>query len=119
VKKHNPTVHDSVLELQKDTEALKWLGDLEELASVPPERGGYHFSDWERAFIKDVRVNYDATLVFSLKQRAKIKEIWQAADLRGRPGIDDKSANLFSNLSPERQAEQRVRAAKVKLPWEM
>ena len=26
--------------------------------------------------------------------------------------------NLFSALTPERQAKQRARAAKVKLPWE-
>jgi hypothetical protein len=26
--------------------------------------------------------------------------------------------NIFSRLSPERQAEQRERAARVKLPWE-
>jgi hypothetical protein len=28
------------------------------------------------------------------------------------------SENIFSALSPARQAEQRARAAKVKLPWE-
>jgi hypothetical protein len=28
------------------------------------------------------------------------------------------SENLFSNLSPERQAEQRRAASKVRLPWE-
>jgi hypothetical protein len=26
--------------------------------------------------------------------------------------------NIFSSMSPEKQAEQRARAAKVKLPWE-
>lgn len=31
---------------------------------------------------------------------------------------DAAPANLFSSLSPERQAEQRARAAAVKLPWE-
>lgn len=29
------------------------------------------------------------------------------------------SENLFSQLSPARQAEQRARAAKVRLPWEV
>lgn len=36
-----------------------------------------------------------------------------------RFGIQDEPGrNLFSQLSPERQAEQRARAARVKLPWE-
>jgi Spy/CpxP family protein refolding chaperone len=107
-----------VQELQRDTIALKQLADLEELASVPPERGGFHFSEWERNFIRDVREQHNRTLDFTEKQRAKIKDIWHAADLRRRPQVDEKSANLFSALSPKRQAEQRARAAKVKLPWE-
>lgn len=114
------TVDDcpTVLELRKDTETLKHLSDLEELVSVPPERGGHHFSDWEKSFIKEVRRNHDATLEFSPKQRAKIKEIWQAADLRKRVAPDEKVENLFSKLTPARQAEMRERAKRVKLPWE-
>ena len=43
---------------------------------------------------------------------------WLRADA-DRLGIQvAPSENLFSNLSPERQAEQRARAAKVRLPWE-
>lgn len=117
MKKHNPLVHDSVLELRKDTEALKHLKDLEELESVPPSRGGYHFSNWEREFIKSTSAAFDATPVFSDAQRQKIKEIWQAADLRGRAGVDKQAENLFSKLSPARQAEQRERAKGI-LPWE-
>jgi hypothetical protein len=103
---------DTVLELRKDKAALKQLADLEELVDVPPERGGVHFSDWERDFIKSVR--HDAALGFSSKQREKIAEVWHAVDLRKH----EKTENLFSKLSPERQAEQRARAASVKLPWE-
>lgn len=106
---------DSILEIQKDTKAFKQLLDLEELASVPPERGGYHFSDWERGFIKNLR---EQQPVFSQAQRDKLHEIWCAADLRERAAPDEKAQNLFSALSPERQAEQRARAAKVRLPWE-
>lgn len=105
----------SVSQMRKDTAALKHLADLEELASVPPERGGHHFTDWERGFIKALR---EQEPVFSQAQRDKLKEIWHAADLRGRAEIDDKPANAFSALSPQRQAEQRAAAAKVKLPWE-
>lgn len=106
---------DALLEMQKDTKAIKQLVDLQELASVPPERGGYHFSDWERGFIKAL---LEQEPIFSQVQRDKIQEIWHAADLRGRSEPDEKAANLFSKLSPERQAEQRARAAKVRLPWE-
>jgi len=108
----------TILDLRKDTEALKQLADLEELVDVPPERGGVYFSDWEREFIKSVRRQHDETLDFSQKQRDKIKDIWHAVDLRKRSRPDEKPANLFSNLSPERQADMRERAAKIKFPWE-
>ena len=107
----------SLLELAHDAVALKHLADLEELASVPPERGGYHFSEWERGFIKAVREQHDQTLDFTDKQRAKIKEVWQAADLRKRAGPDEQSQNLFSNLPPARQAEMKAKAKGI-LPWE-
>lgn len=109
---------DTILDLRKDTAALKQLADLEELVNVPPERGGIYFSDWERNFIRDIREQHNRTLEFSDKQRDKIKDIWHAADLRQRPSIDEKPKNLFSSMSPEKQAEQRARAAKIKLPWE-
>jgi hypothetical protein len=108
---------DTILDLRKDTAALKQLEDLEELVDVPPERGGAHFSDWERGFIKSVRQQFDLALFFSQKQREKIKEVWQAVDLRKRGAPDEKSANLFSKLSPERQNEMRERAKGI-LPWE-
>lgn len=108
-------IEAETLQLRKDTKALKQLDDLEELASVPPELGGYHFSDWERGFIKSLR---EQEPVFSQKQREKLNDIWCAADLRERAAPDEKAQNLFSGLSPERQAEQRARAAKVRLPWE-
>jgi hypothetical protein len=110
--------HDTILDMRKDTTALKRLSDLEELVDVPVERGGVYFSDWERKFIRDIRRQFDDTLVFAPKQREKITEVWHAVDLRNRTSPDEKPANLFSKLSPERQAEQRARAAKVKLPWE-
>lgn len=112
--KTDPT---TILELRKDTEALKQLADLEELVSVPPERGGYHFSDWERNFIQSVREQHNDTLDFTEKQRAKIKDIWQASDLKKRVGPDEKVENLFSKLSPARQAEMREKAKGI-LPWE-
>lgn len=112
------TKSSTILDLQKDTEALKRLADLEELVDVPAQRGGVYFSDWEKKFIRDVRAQHDETLEFSDKQREKIKDIWQAVDLRKRTAPDQKTENLFSKLSPERQAEQRARAAKVKFPWE-
>lgn len=109
---------DTILDLRKDTTALKQLADLEELVDVPPERGGVYFSDWERQFIKSVRQQFDGAPVFSPKQRDKIKDIWHAVDLQKRSRPDEKPANLFSNLSPERQADMRERAAKIKFPWE-
>lgn len=108
----------TVVEMRKDTEALKLLSDLEELVDVPPERGGVYFSDWERGFIKSVRQQFDEYLELSEKQREKIKEVWQAVDLRKRARPDEKTANLFSKLSPAEQERQRARAAKVRLPWE-
>lgn len=109
---------DTILDLRKDTAALKQLEDLEELVGVPTSRGGVYFSDWERGFIKSVREQFDLALFFSAKQREKINEVWHAVDLRKRGAPDEKPANLFSKLSSERQAEQRARAAKVRLPWE-
>jgi len=109
-------VSDTILELRKDTVALKQLADLEELVDVPPERGGVYFSDWERWFSKSLRDVEPP--VFSPAQRDKIAEVWHVVDLRKRAAPEEKTANLFSKLSPERQAEQRARAAKVKLPWE-
>ena len=118
-KKIHPIVHDSVLEIRKDTEALKQLSDLEELVNVPPERGGMYFSDWERKFIGDVRAQFDAIPgFFTPAQREKIAEVWHTVDLRKRAVPEEKTQNLFSSLSPERQAEQRAKADKVKLPWE-
>lgn len=108
----------TILELRKDTEALKHLADLEELVDVPPERGGIYFSDWEKKFIRDVREQHNRTLEFSEKQREKLKDIWQVSDLKKRTAPDEKAANLFSKLSPERQAEMRERAKRVRLPWE-
>jgi len=109
---------DTALELRKDTATLKQLSDLEELVDVPIQRGGVYFSDWEKEFVKNVRRRFDDTLEFSEKEREKIKEIWAAADLRKRASPEQKTANLFSKLTPERQVEQRARADKVKLPWE-
>jgi len=113
--KFSGVVADTILELRKDTETLRRLSDLEELASVPPERGGYHFSEWERGFIASLS---EQQPVFTPEQRDKIKEIWHVVDLRKRSKPEERAENLFSKLSPERQAEQRARAEKVRLPWE-
>jgi hypothetical protein len=107
----------TILELRKDTATLKQLADLEEFVDVPIQRGGVYFSEWEKEFIKNVRRRFDGTLEFSEKEREKIKEIWQAADLRKRASPEEKTENLFSKLSPERQAEQRAKAKGI-LPWE-
>lgn len=107
----------TILELRKDTATLKQLADLEELVDVPIQRGGVYFSEWEKEFIKNVRRQFDDTLEFSEKQREKITEIWKASDLRKRASPDEKTENLFSKLSPQRQAEQRARAKGI-LPWE-
>jgi hypothetical protein len=106
----------ALLDLRKDTASLAQLEDLEELVNVPVQRGGVYFSDWERGFIASM--GGIEPPVFSQAQRDKISEIWQAVDLRKRGAPDEKSANLFSKLSPERQAEQRERASRVRLPWE-
>lgn len=105
----------AVAGLKKDTEALRYLADLDSIVQVPPERGGFYFSEWERDFIRDMsRVDP----IFTPAQREKLKEIWTKVDASERFESDEKSKNLFSKLSPERQAEQRARAAKVVLPWE-
>lgn len=105
--------------LAADTVAFKQLSDLDELVDVPTERGGFYFSDWERNFIRSTSDGLDAGLGFTPAQREKIKQIWHDVDLRKRGAPDEKAENLFSKLSPERQAEQRALAAKVKLPWEI
>ena len=116
-KNMTDTIPRNILELRKDTEALKHLDDLEELIDIPPERGGVYFSDWEKSFIRSVRAQHDDTLEFTPKQREKIKDIWAAVDLRKRTAPGEKTENLFSKLTPERQAEMRERARGI-LPWE-
>lgn len=111
-------MRDTIAELEADTRALQHLAELEEQAFVPPERGGPYFSDWEREFIRNVREQHNRTLEFTERQRAKIREIREALDSEDRGPPPEASANLFSRLSPARQAEQRARADKVKLPWE-
>lgn len=108
----------TILELRKDTATAKQLADLEELVDVPIQRGGVYFSGWEKEFVKNVRRRFDESLEFSEKEREKIAEIWKASDLRKRASPDEKTENLFSKLSLQRQAEQRERAKKVRLPWE-
>lgn len=110
------SVSDTVSELREDTKTLGQLSDLEELVDVPSERGGVYFSEWELGFIKAMGAIEPP--IFTPLQREKIAEIWHAVDLRKRAQPEEKAANLFSKLSPERQAEQRARAAKVRLPWE-
>jgi|WetSurMetagenome_2_1015567.scaffolds.fasta_scaffold366173_2 hypothetical protein len=107
-------IHD----MREATVALKQLSDLEDLVDVPPERGGMYFSDWEREFVKSACAQLDSFPEFTPAQRDKIAEVWHAVDLRKRAVPEEQAQNLFSKLSPERQAEQRARAAKVKLPWE-
>lgn len=51
--------------------------------------------------------------IVSEKQRAWIRGAAERLGIATAP-----SENLFSKLSPERQREQRERAAKVRLPWE-
>lgn len=64
-----------------------------------------------------MREQHNRTLEFTDKQRAKLKEVWQAIDLQKRGAPDEKAQNLFSNLSPARQAEMQARAKGI-LPWE-
>ena len=118
MKKTKAPDTETVVELRKDAEALEHLNELEELVSVPTERGGYPFSDWERGFLASVRKQFDRLTTFTQAQRAKLNQIWHDVELRKRPELDEKPANLFSKLSPARQAEQRARAARVRLPWE-
>ena len=115
-KQVRTNVSSTILELRKDTEALKLLSDLVELVDVPPERGGVYFSDWEKQFIKSL--GELESPIFTEAQQEKLREVWHSVDLRKRGKPDEKVANLFSNLSPARRAEQLARAAKVKLPWE-
>jgi hypothetical protein len=107
--------------MRADGIALKRLSEIEEVIDVPPERGGFHFSEWERQFVRDVRERHNESLELTPKQREKIKGIWQDLDRRRREDPDERpkeAANLFSSLSPEEQRKQRERAAKVRLPWE-
>lgn len=60
------------------------------------------FSEWKLA---------DTTL--SDKQKKWLYGVAERLGIATAP-----SENLFSSLSPERQAEQRRAAARVKLPWE-
>lgn len=110
----------AVQELAADARALRQLGELEEQAGIAPERGGPHLTEWERDFLRSVREQFDRLLTFSAGQREKIAEIHSDIE-KGRSAPwerDAGAANVFSKMSPERQAEERRKAAKVRLPWE-
>jgi len=112
--------HRSTQELAADARALKLLAELEAQASVPPERGGPHLTDWERGFLASIREQFDRLLTFTSAQREKIAEIHSDIE-KGRSAPwerDAGAANIFSRMSPERQAEERRKAARVRLPWE-
>lgn len=72
-RKPKPVAESStVLELRKDTVALKQLMDLEELVDVPPERGGVYFSEWEDENDDDGPVGVGATYDEALVELEKL-----------------------------------------------
>jgi hypothetical protein len=112
--------HRSIQQLAADARALKLLDELEAQASVPPERGGARLTDWERDFLASLRKHFDRLLTFTVGQREKLDEIHSDIE-KGRSAPwerDAGAANLFSAMSPERQAAERRKAAKIRLPWE-
>ena len=55
--------------------ALKRLVEIEAAVDVPPE--GFHFSEGERQFVRDIRRRYNATREFTAEQRDRIRKLWE------------------------------------------
>ena len=105
---------DTILDMQKDTAALKQLEELEELVVVPQERGGIYFSDWERKFIADVRRQHDDLLGFSDKQREKIKRhLAGSRSSRARGAQREEREPVLESL-----ASTSGRAARARKPYQ-
>lgn len=93
--------------LRADTRTLELLEQLlgdDELDLPPKTREAFG------QFRAILMMNQSLTV----KQKQWVQNVAHQKQLIGDPG----ASNLFSNLSPARQAEQRARAAKVLLPWE-
>lgn len=73
-------------------------------------------SDEQRQAFEEIRTRASKRAVFELTEKQSQWVLGVAARI-GLIGAEP-SENLFSSLTPERQAEQRARAAKIRLPWE-
>jgi hypothetical protein len=73
-------------------------------------------SDAQLEAFEQIRARASKASVFVLTEKQSKWVLGVSARI-GLIGAEP-SENLFSRLTPERQAEQRARAAKVKLPWE-
>lgn len=73
-------------------------------------------SDAQLEAFEEIRERASRASVFVLTEKQS-KWVFGVAARIGLIGAEP-GENLFSALTPERQAEQRARAAKIRLPWE-
>ena len=60
--------------IREESAALKRLVEIEEAVDVPPE--GFHFSEGERQFVRDIRRRHNATRELTAEQRDRIRKLW-------------------------------------------
>ena len=63
--------------IKTESVALKRLAEIEEAFDKAPEEGGYHATDRERQFVRDIRRKYDARHELTAEQRDRIKHLWE------------------------------------------
>lgn len=62
--------------IREESAALKRLLEIEEAVDVVPP-SGFHFSEGERQFVRDIRRRHNATRELTAEQRDRIRKLWE------------------------------------------
>ena len=79
MRQRNIIGHPALERIREESIALKRLGEIEDALERSPREGGFHFTDRERQFVKNIRHKYNAKLELTAEQRDKIKRLWELA----------------------------------------
>jgi len=78
-RKKNIIGQPALKRIREESVALKRLAEIEEgLDKRPRDEGGFHFTDRERQFVKNLRHRFNAKLELTSEQRDRIKRLWEA-----------------------------------------
>jgi hypothetical protein len=76
VRKRNIIGQPALARIREESVALKRLAEIEEALGRSPQEGGFHFSDRERQFVKNIRRRFNEKLELTAEQRDRIKRLW-------------------------------------------